>query len=319
MCGIRDMTTLLQRIKQILLVLFCASLSACSSSDEIDRYIRLGVMDLSPEINMIDLDGYRGKSSALINNPLDTCSSSICKIGLHGFMYDPANEDFYNPYFTIYTQWSKFIPGNQFVALGWDSVRVTPATLLDAWSLGRTGWYNLARSRADALGPVFGNLLEKARKPSVIVCHSLGCLVALSGLGQAKRHKVLRVLMINSAVPLSFFKYYAPSFTVNEIVNVFNPEDGVLRYASLLDTGSPSRLTGTQPISVANNSAPFDILNIQICARDIGNPFGFGLDNPNRFLNHLYSFEGPGMGQLLGAIIDGRAGQLSDPNCRHRS
>ena len=286
-------------------------LCACSAESFRD-YEKSGAVDLTPSFRRLTILS-TGPANAVPENGFDGCAAERCVIGIHGFMYDPTDQGYYNPYFTAFHQWSKFIPNSQFTAIGWDSVTLSLPSLLDAWGSGEIGWYQLASARADKVAKRLAPYLERSRKPLTFVCHSLGCVVTLKSIALASRHSVTKVVMLNAAVTERVFAGLSAKLKRIRLVNVYVRDDGILKLAGILDEADPLAMLGKKPLAVPPAAAG-RWSSVEVCPQPVGSTVGTDLNNPNRLLNHLYAFEGPGMARLMRKTIRS-ASKAEDPQC----
>jgi pimeloyl-ACP methyl ester carboxylesterase len=231
---------------------------------------------------------------------LSVCEARTCVVGLHGFLYDPADEGYYSPFFTIYAQFGDVVARRRerLVGVGWSSVTFTAGNMIKALLAGNATPFGLARERAVQRVPAFAAALAAADKPLTILCHSLGCLIAVEALARAPRAPVERVVMLNAAIEEPRLAELAER-GLPPLVNVFTPTDSVLKAASLLRTGRRDQMIGTGPVELANHR----VVNVEVTPEAVGSRFGSDLSNPNRFFDHLYAFEAPQEKERLARLL----------------
>lgn len=233
--------------------------------------------------------------------PALACEQPGCIIGIHGMMFDNFDGYYFNPHQTQYASWRRMLGSIELKGIGWQSVPTTWAELRRAWGNGHATWYGQAVANADALAPHLARMLARIEVPFDVMCHSLGCYLALKSFRIARPPSLRRVILLNAAVSQRDGDDLFDIFSTHEGYNVVVEEDGLLGIAAALRFSRPGSMAGVGGIERGDaKGASNVVLNVV----STGATWSFDMDNPNRLFNHLYAFEAPGPARVIRTLVD---------------
>ncbi len=249
-------------------------------------------------------------------------------IGVHGFMYDPADEGHNNPARELYPQWADMagrqVQGFAYYSIPFGFRAFRPVTsiinsigaFVGSWGRGYLHPYRRAWSLAEEAGARLARMIvsgEFGPAPVDIICHSLGSRVALTAIADLRNHGlsalVRRVILLNAAEIEDAAIFVAAQTPDIRYLNLSVEGDRVLRYLGSWMGPVDGRCAGrrgllSRPLAPANwLDIPLDDPGAQRTAALRG--WSIAGDEPGCLGDHWYSYRHKGNWPLVRAFLGG--------------
>ncbi len=261
-----------------------------------DRYPGKSTTTLSDEyrarsVNIMDGSFFDVDPTGKSSDPIDVetvkqrLGTGYKIIMVHGTMYDPEGDGLSNPHLTVFEVLQNALaPFESVSGIGWPSVSFTPGNLFEAWFNGHLTWYGLAVRNAKLVSPPLSRLLSSLEGPYAIVCHSIGCDIALHALNTSETRPE-RILLINPDTDYAAFQDWSIAQGIPTL-HVAAKRDSVLRLSRYARKNSKFQVARGQD-NYAMETIDFDQF-LPDARRD-----SFSYGNPRRLWDHMASLEVP--------------------------